>query len=86
VLGLPDAWRRPRGRPPASWLQQTDSHCRDLEWEGNLLGGLPREILMDGVGGWVPLRAVSASAPILDLTWGNSEILAASQENNFNIV
>ena len=27
-------WRRPRGRPPVSWLQRIDGHCRDLTLPG----------------------------------------------------
>ena len=27
-------WRRPRGRPPVSWLQRIDSYCRDLSLPG----------------------------------------------------
>ncbi len=27
-------WRRPRGRPPVSWLQRINGHCRDLRLPG----------------------------------------------------
>ena len=26
----PREWRRPMGRPPASWLQQVDQHLREM--------------------------------------------------------
>ena len=28
------AWGRPRGRPPVSWLQRIDGHCRELGLPG----------------------------------------------------
>jgi hypothetical protein len=39
---VPDAWRRPRGRPPASWLQQIDSHCKELGMGRELAWGLAK--------------------------------------------
>ena len=28
------AWRRPRGRPPVTWLQRIDGHCREMGLAG----------------------------------------------------
>ena len=29
---ISSAWMRPCGRPPVTWLQRIDSHCRELEF------------------------------------------------------
>ena len=34
-------WRRPMGRPRASWLQQVDRHLKEIEMDRYLSGGWP---------------------------------------------
>lgn len=46
------AWRKPRGRPLTSWLNQVDRSCDEIGWEGGL-----REIPEVAVLGWAGLRA-----------------------------
>ena len=63
-------WRRPMGRPRASWLQQVDQHLKEMGMGQvrHLPEGWPDGGLWSTDGKWTQRRAALAHAPIPDLT------------------
>ena len=63
----PREWRRPMGRPRASWLQQVDQHLKEREMGQASAGGMARRRLLEY---WRKVDAATrclAHAPIPEL-------------------
>jgi len=63
----PREWRRPMGRPRASWLQQVDHHLKEREMGQASAGGMARRRLLEY---WRKVDAATrclAHAPIPEL-------------------
>ena len=66
---VPHEWRRPMGRPHASWLQQVDQHLKEMGMGQHLSEGWPDGGLWSTGGKWIQRRAAPADVPpIPDLT------------------
>ena len=53
IVREPREWRRPMGRPRASWLQQVDQHLKEMGWARRLLGGWPDGGPLSTGGKWM---------------------------------
>ena len=62
-------WRRPMGRPRASWLQQVDRNLKEMGMGRHLPGGWPDGGPWSTGGKWMQRRAALAHAPIPELTF-----------------
>ena len=63
----PHEWRRPTGRPRASWLQQVDQHLKKMGMGQASAWGMARWRLWSTGGKWTQRRAAPVHAPIPDL-------------------
>ena len=61
-------WKRPMGRPHASWLQQVDRHLKEMGMGQASAWGMARRRPESTGGKWTQRRAALAHAPIPDLT------------------